>query len=1388
MESFGERNGFRFFLGILAFLIVHVVLGQNIERFSNKEGFNQNTINTIQQDKYGFLWYGTPNGLIRYDGYTFKTYVREIGESQGLVSNYITFLFSDSQGILWIGSNIGLNVYVPWLEKFYAVPLKNRQYVRQIKAGKDGKIVFLGDEDLSECELLDPAKGTFKTTEGLLGEFSDRYAINDFNFLEEDALLLATNVGLQSLKVKWDPSRHVQVVSETGQAVFEGKDISVFLVNKSNKKLYIGTADSFNVAEWNIDGQLKILKSFGGSKAKYKMAQPLYVQTMFEDGSNAIWLGTRRQGVYQFNDEGELIRHFGYDTFDEKGISSANINSLYMDEFNVLWIGTAQGGLNKLDLTQKPFLVYSHNPYDKQSIADNLLMDILEDSKGRLWLAGFNEPLIRSVGIVNDHTVRNLKFENLRGQFNLIENDIVRCLYEDNKGFIWIGSDRSIAVYELNTNQFKRIDLEDRGETLQPVTIRDICQIDKDHVLLAGDRIVLLENPWDEIKKSAKPRLKVGSRMTSQFGRGKVILKDQDDRFWLGTSKALLDCSFNGEDIVINHDYSANGNNAAFAYHDVFSLYKDGKGRLWIGSFGGGLNKLVLDDHAEPKNGELFNKNNLLPDDAVYGILEDRSKYLWISTDMGLVKFNPSDNSVNLFDVRDGLPQNNFREVAHFSGKSGYFYFGGLNGLTLFKPEEVKLKNQTPKVLISELIIDNKPFKIGEEINGNRVLSRSITETKGIRIPRSLRNLSFSVVVRQTSSPSKNSLSYKLEGFNDDWVHEDLGKTTINYTNLTAGNYVLKIKAANSDGVWSEHVKEIAIEVLPYWYNTWWSYLLFFIIFAGVIVGIMAYFVRLEKLNQRLKFEELDKERIEIINQGKFRYFTNLSHEFRTPLTLISGPLEQLMTDNVNPDNLAYLSIIKKNTKRLLNLANQLITFREVEEGGVKLTPSKLTLGEFLYPTTEAFENYANEKNINFFYKIATPNETLVTDVEKLERILYNLLSNAFKNTPPDGAIWIEARVENVLEKKTIFIDVVDTGRGIPQESLEKIFERFYRLGEKGGENVGGGGIGLAFSRSLVQLLGGEISVKSEEGVETRFSLTIPSGSEEPFLTQNETASKSYVHDWVPLSNENPSTPVLWTEDRQSEKKSLLLVEDEVDIQQFLLRALSAKYDVAVAGNGLEALKMIKKKEPDLIISDVMMPEMDGFTFCEQIKSNADTSHIPLLLLTALGDEENLIKGLEYGADEYLSKPFSLKHLELRLEKLINNTLRIKEYFSKNSFLPENKDDLGITKRDQEFLEDLNAHIANHLSNSEFGVEELSKELNLSPSHLYRRLKKLTGQVPNVYLRNFRLQRAAELLESHEGYNVAEVMYQIGIESHSYFSSSFKKLFGVSPSQYARKN
>ncbi len=1377
---------FRIVIVTLLIFAYQISVCENLkfEHFSNKEGFNQNTINAIVEDKYGFLWFGTPNGLIRYDGYDFTNYSCDNNNENSLSNNYILSLCTDVEGNLWIGTRAGITVFLPQYERFLRVPLYSNLEVYQISTDAEGRVWVFGKNALFTCELKSSKDDfSFEVSNNLSLQENFQVAFPKICFIGNNRILSYKNRGLYSLQFESDSLGN----NLNLKSVHDYSSLSNSAVNtiyKSENIFWIGT--NSGLYKTILDGErIRIMEKFELTTWDNRTIQDLSILSIFQDNEDNIWIGSRDNGIFKYNPRTDDFENYGYNPQNENGITSSRINCFFQDRFGVIWIGTAQGGINKLDVRQKQFLSYSNNPYNDASISGNLINSILEDSKGNLWLAMYNAAICRSTTPVDDDNIGQLQFERLKNNIGISKEDIVHIIYEDKRGFIWFGADNSVTVYNAFTKKYKRVKFDVDGVALSDKVLTVIEQIDSNTMLFAGNRIMVVKNPWEAIQNQKEPSLEV-SAVFDEFTNVQAFVKDKKDNYWFGTSNGLFVLRYINNGFKAIKGYSVEENSKIRLSHkNVFSIHEDNSGNLWVGTFGGGLNKLIPNEEGLAQEVEYYSKSGILPDDAVYGILQEDDQHIWISTDMGLCRMNTEENRIDLFDVRDGLVNNNFRRDAFYKGKTGNFYFGGLNGLTVFKPENIKLNSVFPNSVISGISINNKRIKIGEEVNGNVLLEKSVFETDEITVNHRAKILSFQIAAQHSTTPFKNRIAYMLEGFNNEWLESREGKTSITFTNLPAGDYVLRLKSANGDGLWNNETRNLRITVLPPWYQTVWSILFFILFTIAIIVGVFVYFMSHEKLKQRLKYEQIDKERIDKANEGKLRFFTNISHEFRTPLTLISGPLEHLIEGNKDKGNAKYLATIQNNTKRLLSLVDQLITFRQVEQGHLNLNLSSVTLGDFIYPATEAFEDYAIKKNVNFFYKINSPDELVVIDVEKTERIIFNLLSNSFRHTPIHGNISIETDVKWEDTKKLVVIKVIDTGKGIPAEKQSKIFERFYQIeGRK--ENVGGTGIGLAFCKSLIDLIGGSISVESEPNVRTCFTIQMPSQKiEDKQVEITEGGTQSFIKEWIPVQ-----VPVgeETSEIRSGQKKaySLVIVDDEADVRDFLMKSLGGQYTVILAENGVDGLNKIKQNKPDLIISDIMMPEMNGFQLCEKVKSDAETCHIPVILLTALGGKENQIKGLEFRADAYINKPFSPRHLEIRVKQLIENNQRLKDYFTKNSNIPDKT--IQISLRDKKFLEKVIHAIENKLSDSNFGVVELAAEIGLSPSQFYRRLKQLTGQIPNVYLRNYRLQRAAELLKSNDGLNVAEVMYQIGIESSSYFSTSFKKLHGVSPSEFIKRH
>ncbi len=1370
-------NLFILLFGIYSSFASDIVPGnQKIEHFVSEQGFFQNTVHAITSDKNGYLWIATPNGLARYDGYSFEYFYHDYYNAESIPGNRVRHLLNDSAGKLWIGTDQGLCIYFTGKEQF--VPLNyeinNEAFIKEdnqkkIWVGKATKLHIFNTE-LHISTMVDEAV-VLDLKKELNGE-----SIADIEFLADSVLLVASPSKIY--KVTYNEKQNYSYTIQELVLDYVGNGISKII--KTDNTVWISTNNGIHqtVPENN---RLTSIRLFFNS-SKQEKGNALDVMTMFFDSDKNLWIGTRRNGVLKYNSETEAFVKYEFDAKNVFGLASNRINCFYEDVFGVMWIGTAQGGLNKLDKYQKPFQNYAHNPYDNESLSSNLINDIVEDNKGRIWISFFDNIICRTNNVTDIAEGHRFKFDRLEKQLGELKNKIVVRLFQDLKGYWWIGTQEGLYFYDESNEKLRQVYLNSDEGIFSTLGNRVIEQINQNQLLIGGSDAYLLNEPWKWVLND-KP-VPVGSRLFKLEENNTVLAfnKDGFGNLWFGTQNGIYRLMEDNKSFVLKNHLSScsKDENLKLSHNQVFCIYVSKNKYVWIGSFGGGLMKIKLNQFGEPEEIKSYHKKDGLPDEAVYGILEDNSGKLWMSTDMGICRFDPVSEEFEVYNANDGILNTNFRQSSFYKTKTGLMLMGGLNGLTVFDPEQIKRNEILPKVLISRLKINNHHIIAGREFNKKVILENSITDTRKLVLDHKNRNISLDIIVQHYSAPKKNRLSYMLEGVNENWIEFDGGKTTATY-NLNAGRYRFLYKGANGDGSWTENTSELMIQVLAPWYLRWWSKSIWVICILLLAYGIFLYLIRLEKLKQKLKFEQLDNERIHEMDQAKLQFFTNITHDFKTPLSLIIGPLEQISERYQRKEDLKYFSIIQNNILRLQRLIDQLVSYRKAETGHLDLKYTKTTLGNFLFPLLEAFEENAKRSNINFFHKVNAPSRQVIIDIDNTERILMNLFSNAVKFTEPNGEVSIEAGFREVGSNEILYFEISDTGIGIPKAKLEKIFDRFYRGVDDHRGNWSGTGIGLALCKSLVELMKGEISVESTPGEKTVFKIELPFDITVKADAREDAAlaHREIVTDWLPsevnVIQENYSNDSL---------PSILIIDDEQDVRSFLQEAFKNTYKVTLAVDGEDGWKKLNENVPQLIISDVMMPKLNGFEFCEKVKSDLKTCHIPVILLTALDDDAKMMEGLELGADDYISKPFSIKHLKIRVKRLIENKKRITEYFSHNRVIPE--EDLGMTERDRRFLADIISSIEKNMSDSSFGVEELAKSVGMSSAHLYRRLKQLTGQVPNAYLRNFRLQKAAELLKSNKNINAIEVMYKIGIESPSYFSTSFKKLHGVSPSEFQK--
>lgn len=1362
------------FLCLSNVLLAQVIEGnQRIETFGNPEGFLQNTVKAIASDKNGYLWFSTPNGLIRYDGYSFENYYHEPENPASIPNNFIENLLNDSNGRLWIGTRDGLCLYFPDEERFAPLEYKIRdeQFIREdtqnkIWVGKNATL-HIFKSTIGDIEKIN------KVGEIDLSEELNKEPIVDLCFISDSELLVVTNSKIYKVIIK-DTSKYTFEIIPI-QFDFETSGIAKLV--KADNSWWIGTGKGLYHV-FLEKNQLITIKSYFNNNQKATDFE-FDITELYLDKENNLWVGTNDHGLLQYNSENDNFISYKQDFKKANSVSSNRIFAFFEDEFKVLWIGTVQGGINKLDKNQKPFRNYSHNPYDKQSISGNLITDIFEDQSGKLWFTFFKSPISQALEKTNFYKSRSISFKRLENQLKTLENEVVFSITEDLKGFLWIGTYTGVYLYDKLNDKLHKVQVLKDGVNVTPKQNWKIKQIDDHHIIIGGSRICLLKDPWEAILSNKTVVLK---NNILDLGFLNDFIQDEKNTYWFATRKGLYNIIIENEEFKIKSYLSTNSNkyNLKLSHDNIFSIHiSQDKKHMWLGSFGGGLMKIKLDSNGEPETIKSYYKKNGLPDDAIYGILEDNEGLFWLSTDRGICQFNPLTETFDVYDVNDGLLSENYRQSAYLKTKSGLIFMGGVNGLTVFNPKDIKKNQIPPKIILSHLKIDNQLITAKKLYKNELIIEKSISETKKLVLDYQNRNMSLDVVVQHSSAPKKNKVSYKLEGVNEDWIKSEKGKITATYTNLSPGTYNFLYKGVNGDGIWTSKTKELVIQVLAPWYLRWWSLLIFGILALLMGYLMFRYSVSREKLKQKLDFEKLDKKRIHEMDEAKLRFFTNISHDFKTPLSLIIGPFEKIAEHNTREQDSKYFAIIHNNIARLQRMIDQLTSYRKAETGHLKLDYSEVTLGDFTYPLMEAFEENAKRNNIDFYYKINSPNKTIAIDIDKTERIILNLYSNAVKYSRQDSNISFTAGLIIQDESEKLYFEMSDTGIGISPEKLNKIFDRFYRGVDDRGE-WSGTGVGLALSKTLIDLMDGSIEVESSPNEKTMFRITIPINQQIKGIENFDLNNRKSINEWLPVNSEE-----IQVDDNIYNFPSILIIDDEREIRSFLMETFKNKYNVILAIDGEDGLKKLAKHQPQLVISDVMMPKLDGYKVCENIKSNFETSHIPVILLTALSNQTKKLEGLELGADDYIAKPFSIKHLEIKVKQLIESRQRVIDYFSKSSILPKN--DLQLSIGNRNFLIKVNDSMESNMAQSSFGVEELSKDIGMSTSHFYRKLKKLTGQPPNEYLRNFRLQNAAKIMEENRSLNATQVMYKIGIESPSYYSTSFKKFYGMTPSEYIKK-
>lgn len=1353
-------------------------------RITNEMGLSNSAVNNIYQDSRGFMWFGTWDGLNRFDGKNIKTYIPDIFDKKSISNNIIRRMLEDQQGNLWIVTERGINRYSHDFDNFtswFTESPESRIKEQSLKGrvGNDGNIWVnaygLGIFRFSsnENDFL-PIK-----IPGLREEAMK--SIDCFLPLQQNLFLLSQDslvkIDINSMQIQNKihlPTLHPQLnLSTIENSWFFECDENAYLALSQRK----GGLILINLITWEVT----LLNSNGNE----------FIVTSLEQSVNKdfLWVGTDDGGIFQiYPNEGfkmQSVLHQIPELADKK----VKIWSILETSDDLLWIGTDGEGVFRSYLKPKPFFQIGRGDAEKRQLNHQIVRSIYEDKKRNLWVG------------TRGNGLNFIPYQKGETQYyntsNGLTNNAVLSLQEDRFGNLWIGHDGfGIDVLDMETGKFHYFPAELKGgENLEFGSIYAICIDAFDQVWLgtSGYGIIGLniEKKNGEFFLTNYMHIK-GESLDDPLRSNIVyaIVEEKPNIVWLGTRGAGIyrvnTLSGQMENYTLNTTQKP-----GLSDNDILSLYIDKSNNLWVGS-SGGLNMVNI--NYTPYSFEHFLIQDGLPNNTIHGILEDKKGNLWISTNKGLSEFFINEKKFLNFNSADGLQSNEYTDGAACIGqKTGKFYFGGINGLDWFYPENIQVSKNVPKLIITGFRLYNKKILPSDS---TAILNKNIDELEDISLKYNQNFFTIEFTTLNYINPDKSLFEYKLENFNSDWVFAG-NQREANFTNVPPGKYKLFVRATNEDGVWSNEVRSIQITIKPPIWRTWPAYVFYLILIIALAYSIFRYQYNRIRKNHQIALEKLQQQKEKELNQYKLRFFTNLAHEFGTPLTLIFASAASLLNPNKKPSETSALSkTIYQNSRRMQRLVQELLEFRKIDTGREKLKLIPVELIGLMNNIISVFNHFARENEIELSFEPEVEELYCLLDSHKLDKIMLNLLSNSIKHTPAGGRVTLRLN----LAEDTIYIEVEDNGLGIAPEAITNIFDSYYQQTpdlKRNTRTFKGIGIGLAYTKSLVELHGGNISVKSKLGLGSKFTITIPHHPVEPYsdsiaqssnlIGQNDlldNIAEELIGYSENIKNPSSTKPDLWTTPK---KYKILVAEDDPELSNLLYKMLSEQYDVYLMQNGKQALEVIREKRVDMVVSDVMMPEMDGLTLCKTIKADILTSHIPVILLTVRSEIENRIEGLEMGADSYIPKPFHPKHLFVRIERLLKSREQASEYFKTNFGTPSYDLKQDYSSRDKELLKKCIAFVEANYTNENIDADQMASDLALSKAQLYRKIKALTGFTPHSLIKNYRLKRARQMI-SEGKYSVSDIIYMTGFNNRTYFYRSYKELFGETPGELSKAN
>lgn len=1462
----------RYFVLLIAVLLnLHVRAKPKFtfDRVTIENGLANNSVRKIFQDKEGYLWFGTLNGLSRYDGKQFKTFDYDLSDSTSISNNKIRDIFQDGTGYIWISTyDNSAHRFDPKTETFINFPaafgkkfsessihflyesspgviwmsLSGKGCVRLITDPSSSEYSFtwfstnnILVSDIINAIWADKNGGLWICTSRGTTYLPDDKTTNNIGdsikhyFIEESSGVVALAETNGSIWAGTETGRIYRLLNDVPELIWEmpPEDRQI----KGIRKMQLADNGAIYVAS---EAGLLIIDSHSGNIKHYNVSNSKlnsnYIMSFYIDIKNNCWLVTDQRGVTRFTPADANFRHYPLNPGIRQSILEGEKQVFLEDRFGYLWVGIYGGGISRYNPDTETFEQYLHEKDNPASLSSNLILSLNQDRSGNLW-AGTYKRGVNCIKVREDkfHSVSNTNDSDL----NFLNE--IRAVFEDSRGWLWTGDKRGIVsvynqnfeklfelnkllernintgVYAFEEDSLRNIWIGTKGEGIfvlsnlpshhEQITLADIELIqystqnsgkrqlshnnvfdlhyDKSGqmwVALYHGGINVIESPITEKEKIVSYKHDEKKVNSLSDNRVRCFMEDHKGNLWIGTAFGLnyLNAAYLSKEDKKFITIVRNDRPGSLSYNEVMCIFEDSERQIWAGTSGGGINQLISVNNDSSFVFSQIKEQDGLSSNLILSISEDHNKDLWISTDYGLNRRSLNSKTIEKYYTADGLDEDSFSEGQGIFTRDKKVVFGHISGLTWFIPESIKKSEHQAPVVLSGIKIN------GEDRQGTLNQARQILgdSTQSLQFRHKENFITFEFAALDYKAPSKIQYAFKLDDYESNWNNSGNLNTAI-YRELPPGEYVFRLKASNSDGLWVNPEMRLNLSIAPSPWKTTWAYSLYLVIIIVLLFILQRSLLERVSLKHEVQYEKQ-------LTDEKLKFYTSISHEFKTPLALISGPIEDLLSSQkLPPPLLSSIKMIHRNTRRLQSLIDELMDFRKIQKGFYKSDETKGDLVLFLNEIFHTFAQLAKRQDISFKFVKNVQQLVVVVDYKSLEKIVFNLLSNAFKHVSDGKNVTLQLIANNTNDFFELLVH--DEGEGIHEEDINHIFERFNPGHHHSGtKNETSTGIGLSLCSELVQIMGGKISVESKWGKGSCFKVSLPVKAQESddAKADNSYTNLDYTRRYIDVVDKG-NTPAgnLQKKQKLSHTERILIVEDNTDLQQFLADHLSSAYDIFQAYNGEDGLELANKINPDIIICDIMMPKMNGLKLTQILKNEFITSHIPIILLTAKSLEEHKIEGFESGADEYIVKPFNMIYLEKRIRNILLQRKKLRERFKQAS--NTHSQELSTSKADHEFIEKVIGLIEKNITDPTFSVDKLIEHFGFGRTVFYKKMKGITGYPPKDFIRIVRMKKAGELLQNPE-ITVSEVAFDTGYNDPEYFTKLFKKHFGTTPSKYQK--